>query len=390
MTADLLKLLQTSLGDRFPILRRIRSGTLTRLPSEFITDDLRQRLADLVWKVKVDESGEAAPSPASSPAGRGGGLSGAAGTVIVKDDRRQGRKERWLYLIVLLEFQSAVDWMMAARVQDYATQIWLDMHRRRPFRSDRAPPPILPVVLYNGETPWNAPTRVVDLCRPARASGERARYGGIEAGPLQFCGDGFVLLDLQALEDSELPDDNGVAWLARVESVDDEEALFAMLGGVIGWLEDTGDATLGATVLGWMGALNEVSGLAKSGEFEMAMQAAVEGRKRLKGHWTERVYQDRLRRMARERAEGRDEGEALGLERERSLLSRQVGRRFGSDAAVRMAPLLDRADHDGLVQIGDWIVDCRDAGELLRRCVATVARSERAVSGSADSAETER
>ena len=71
---------------------------------------------------------------------------------------------------VVLEFQSVVDWMMAARVQDYATQIWLDMRRRRPFRSGRAPPPILPVVLYNGEPNWNAPTRLADMWRLAPPS----------------------------------------------------------------------------------------------------------------------------------------------------------------------------------------------------------------------------
>lgn len=98
----------------------------------------------------------------------------------------------------------------------------------------------------------------------------------------------------------------------------------------------------------------------------MAVQAA-EGRKRRQGHWTERVYQDRQRRMAQAKEEGRAEGRAEGLKRVRTLLARQVSRRFGADTARRLTPVLEQADHDGLVEISDWIFDCRDAEELINR-----------------------
>lgn len=343
MTGDLLALLRDGLGGRFPILMRVQPDTLERLPAEFIADNLSPRFADLVWKVR---------------------LSGPDGTNTGRNQAdRQSPSDRWLYLVVLLEFQSRVDWMMAARVQDYAAQLWLDLHRRESFGRDRAPPPILPVVVYNGDRPWNAPTRVLDLWSPDQASGQGPIYGGIEAGRLKFCGDGFVLLDLQALEGSELPNENGVAWLARVESVSDDQALFAALEGVFEWLDQAADGTLGTAVLGWMRALTESRRLVEAEEFEMAVQAA-ESKKRLKGHWTERVYQDRMRRMA----QAREEGEALGLKRERTLLSRQAGRRFGADAARRLAPVLERADHDSLMEIGDWIVDAENADELMKRC----------------------
>ena len=204
-------------------------------------------------------------------------------------------------------------------------------------------------------------------------------HGGVNARPLRFCGDGFALLDLQVLGGAGLPEDNGVAWLARVESAGGDRELFAALDGLFGWLDDAADGTLGAAFLDWMRALTESRRLLEAKEFEMAVQV-VEGGKRLKGHWTERVYRDRMRRMAQARAEGREEGreegkefglargEALGLERERALLSRQVRRRFGADAARRLAPALERADHDGLVEIGDWVVDAENADQLLERC----------------------
>ena len=349
MTGDLLALLQVGLGERFPILKRIQPDTLQRLSGEFVTDHLRSRLTDLVWKVRLSEPAGTERHSQASPHDADG--------------------DRWLYLVVLLEFQSTVDWMMAVRIQDYAAQLWLDMHRRKPFGRNRAPPPILPVVIYNGDPVWNAPTRVVDFWRQGGISAERPG-SGIETGPLQFFGDGFVLLDLQAMEGGELPDDNGVAWLARVESVDDEKTLFATLDGVFGWLDDAADGTLGSAILAWMRALSDSRRLVEAEEFEMAVQTAG-GKRRRQGHWVERVYQDRQRRMALAREEGRAEGRAEGLQRERTLLSRLVSRRFGADAARRLTPVLEQADHDGLVEIGDWIADCRDAEELVKRCSST-------------------
>ena len=358
VTGDLLALLRDGLGERLPVLRRVEPGTLEKLPGEFVSDDLRRRLADLVWKVRL------------SGAGSDGGSGDGPG-----DGPDYGPDDHWLYLVVLMEFQSAVDWMMAARVQEYSVRLWLDMHTRKPFSPTRAPPPVLPAVVYNGGRPWNAPTRVSDLWRRQPAPPENARFGAVEAEPLKFCGDGFALLDLQAMDGDALPDDNGVAWLARIESARDEGELSAALDGVSEWLDDDADGTLGSAVLGWMRALNDAKQLLEAEEFEMAVQTAG-GKERPRGHWTDRVKRDRLRSMARARAEGRKQGrkqerEACNVEwlaRERALLSRQADRRFGADVAERLTPALERADHDGLTQIGDWIVEADDADQLLRRC----------------------
>lgn len=54
-------------------------------------------------------------------------------------------------------------------------------------------PPIVPVVLYHGASPWRAPQTFVELLEPhATALGVR---------PLDF---GVVLLDLGALDDEHL------------------------------------------------------------------------------------------------------------------------------------------------------------------------------------------
>jgi predicted transposase YdaD len=56
-------------------------GTLEKLPGSYVTDDFRHRADDVVWRVKVDES--------------------------------------WVYLYILIEFQSSVDPYMAVRMMVY-------------------------------------------------------------------------------------------------------------------------------------------------------------------------------------------------------------------------------------------------------------------------------
>ena len=68
--------------------------------------------------------------------------------------------------------------------------------------------------------------------------------------------------------------------------------------------------------------------------------------------------------VARTRAETLEQG----LERERTLLSRQAARKFGAGAGARLAALLAGvADPDRLAKIGDLVVDCADGAELLAR-----------------------
>ena len=100
-------------------------ATLERMPASFVTRALGQRHADMLWRVQTT-----------------GG--------------------RWLYILVLLEFQSTVDPTMALRMMVYTGAIW---ERLEP--DDLGPggeyPFVLPVVIYNGGRRWTAATDVGDL-----------------------------------------------------------------------------------------------------------------------------------------------------------------------------------------------------------------------------------
>ena len=109
-------------------------STLEKLPAEYVSDDLRRRHGDVVWRVRF-------------------------------------RDETWLYLLVMLEFQSTADPYMAVRILVYTGLLYQDLIRRGAVGDGGRLPPVLPVVLYNGRPRWSAP---VEVARPHRPGGKGA------------------------------------------------------------------------------------------------------------------------------------------------------------------------------------------------------------------------
>ncbi|MCP4675604.1 MAG: Rpn family recombination-promoting nuclease/putative transposase, partial [Deltaproteobacteria bacterium] len=99
-------------------------STLERVNGSYVSDDLRDREDDVVWRVRF----------------------GA----------------KWLYVYLLLEFQSTVDRFMALRIMTYVGLLYQDLVRAKQLTEGGLLPPVLPVVLYNGERRWNA---AVDMGR---------------------------------------------------------------------------------------------------------------------------------------------------------------------------------------------------------------------------------
>lgn len=98
-------------------------STLERVGNEFISDDLRERHSDVIWRMR--------------------------------------RKGEWLYL--LLELQSTSYPFMALRMLTYAGLLLEEILRKEKLRSGARLPAVLPVVLYNGKGPWRAPLDLVSL-----------------------------------------------------------------------------------------------------------------------------------------------------------------------------------------------------------------------------------
>ena len=81
-------------------VQRLDFDTLEPLPTEHVGTTLRARLNDLVWRVRFADTTEG---------------------------------PEWLHVLLMLEFQSSVEWFMALRVQVYAGRLYQSLRRvRRP------------------------------------------------------------------------------------------------------------------------------------------------------------------------------------------------------------------------------------------------------------------
>ena len=317
-TADLLR---GFVGD---LAHHLDFATLERLPASFVTEHLGQRHADLLWKMQTVE-------------------------------------RRWLYLLVLLEFQSTVDSRMALRMLDYTIRVLQGLVRDE-LDPDGRFPPILPLVIYNGHGLWNAPTEVRDHFAPA---------------PLELVGylpsHRYLLLDLRALDPLLLPVENVVSLVTMLEQAD-SQAQLEQLGASLGdWLRRVGETELLQSFEVWITqVLEERTGprgrpdLNIGTEEDGGMSSALAERVR---KWGDELNRQWLEKGIRQgQREGIRQGQREGLERERALVLRLAGRRFGPPVADRLAPLLaELSDPERIAAVGDAVIECETAEEFLAR-----------------------
>ena len=167
--------------------------TLEKVPGSYVSEDFRRRADDIVWRVKV-----------------GGD---------------------WVYLYLLIEFQSRVDKYMALRMMVYVGLLYQDLIKRGDLLADGRLPPVLPIVLYNGRPRWTAATDVFDLIPPVPGLVERFKP------QLKY-----LLIDENAYPDRELASlKNLVAALFRIEHPSTPESIRELLSLLSDWLIDRPD-----------------------------------------------------------------------------------------------------------------------------------------------------
>ena len=331
--------------------------TLEQLPSDYVDDGLAQGRSDAAWRVR---------------------FRGAAGG--------------WLYLLVLLEFQSTVDRHMAPRILAYTIRMYLKLIRSGQISAGGRLPPVLPVVIYNGERRWSAATEM----------GETIASVGEALAPFQPR-QRHLVIDEHALRVDDLPEDNVVSAQIALEQ-GSVSAMAAVLRRVSALLSGEEHASLRCAFAELTLAMVERSATARAHpDLPSALQAAANTgglnamgsllARRIDEHVETRVKagieagiareEARLAReearLAREEARlaremesavARTRAETLeqGLERERTLLSRLAVRKFGAETGAGLAALLAGvADPDRLAEIGDLVVDCADGAELMAR-----------------------
>ena len=285
-------------------------ATLTPLPPDYVSEDLRRRHGDLVWRVRFHD-------------------------------------DRWLYLVLLLEFQAAVDRAMAVRMLAYTALLYQRLIAEGALREEGALPPVLPIVVYNGRPPWTAASDVSELV--ASANPVLARYQ-----PSQR----YFLLDEGRAAGAGLPRDNLVSALIALETNRDRTRLPGLLGTLIGLLREQEDDELVQAFQAWAAQVllprrfreTPPESLPRLEEVQTMLEETVR-------EWTADWV-----------AEGLEQGLEQGRAEERALLCRQAARKFDAATAQRLsAALAEVTDPARLAEVGDWIIECGTADELLTR-----------------------
>ncbi len=107
---------------------RLDYSSLRQAPSELISDKLIKRFGDSIWQIDYT--------------------------------RGQGQ----LYVVIHIEFQSAVDKSMAIRMLSYSSLIYESLWNSKAVIVDTGRlPTVISTVLYTGEAPWTAPLEVREL-----------------------------------------------------------------------------------------------------------------------------------------------------------------------------------------------------------------------------------
>ena len=291
-------------------------GTLEKLPADHVGDAFQQRRGDTAWRLRTR-------------AAAGG----------------------WLHVLVLLEFQSSADPAMALRVLEYTALLYGDLLRGG-RGAPGALPPVLPVVLYNGDPPWRPATEMRDLIAaapPALAACQPAqRYFVLDERRARA--EDLTLLELTWAV-AQLEQSRSAADLARAA-----RRLAAGLGGA-------GDSGLRRTFAHWLWALRrrlDDSDPERQRPEDLDLEEMTVSLEERVAGWREPYI-----RQGRE--EGISLGREQGMEQQRHLLRRQAAARFDVATADRLATAIEaETDPHRLLAVGEAIVRCATGSELLR------------------------
>jgi hypothetical protein len=179
--------------------------SLERLNASFVSEQLVRREGDVIWRIRWGPN--------------------------------------WLYVVILLEFQSSDEPYMAVRIGAYALLLYQALIEAGALARGEKLPPLLPLVLYNGKRRWTGVTELAALIETPPA--------GLEAYQPQVR---YVLIDETRYSDVELDqrERNIAAALFRLERSPTIETLAAVVGALKTWLAAPAQTSLRRALAVWV------------------------------------------------------------------------------------------------------------------------------------------
>ena len=102
-------------------------STLERENASFVTKENTERHDDIIWKLRW--------------------------------------RDKWVYVYIIIEFQSDVDETMPVRIMSYVSLLYLSLlaNKNLGYGKGKKLPIVLPIVLYNGNDVWNVPKNIQEM-----------------------------------------------------------------------------------------------------------------------------------------------------------------------------------------------------------------------------------
>ncbi len=303
--------------------RELDFSTLDPFPTETVSPELQRRFCDCAWRVRLHDG-------------------------------------RWV--VFLFEFQSSKDPAMVLKTLRYSEAAHAALHEHERQRNpDGSLPLVLSFVVYAGASPWTAETTLAGLARRRAHPAALARaLAGLATAH------GHKVLDLRsALAQDLLPEDSVLHWIAALEQ--DPWTNFPAVHRNMARQWDGPERLAERQAFAdWTDERMRAAGAPEEIRHDVRQQIIQPKEEDQMGQtYTEWAEGHRRRGLEQGLEQGLQRGIERGRAEGRAMLLRQARRRFGAGAARRLEERVRSMGAEQLVRVGDAVVECDTAEQLL-------------------------
>ncbi len=285
--------------------------TLERVNTMYISDKLHERESDIVWKIKW----------------RGNDL----------------------YILILIEFQSTIDSFMAVRMLAYIALLYQDIIKQDVVvRNEKKLPPVLPLVLYNGEQPWNAPASFEELMADNLPKLLK-KY--------QPCFRYWILDEGRCIMPEEIEENNVVVPLIALEQSSQPQDMLGIVKRLVRRLKGPEFDSLRRSYTIYLNRSLQAKKILSSIEYQDLNEVDYMLSARIDA-WQKQFEEEG-------RAKGFAEGLAKGeMEGELAVIEHMLEKRFGSALSIEQIIFLQNRSSEELLEISGRLLEANSIEEI--------------------------